>query len=52
MKRIPEVDKLKDRIIVLPDVDAERLLDWLSAVTDVRRQDKKRAEAKKEGNQK
>jgi hypothetical protein len=52
VKRIPEIDKLKDRIYDLPDADAERLLDWLSNMTEVRREDKKRKEIRKEENQK
>lgn len=52
MKKIPEVDKLKDRIIALPPADAEKLSDWLLAITGVRREDRKQAEAKKEGSQK
>jgi hypothetical protein len=52
MKRIPEIEKLKDRIVDLPHEEAEALQVWLSAITGVRREDKKRAESKKEGNQK
>lgn len=52
MKRIPEIEKLKDRIMDLDHVEAERLADWLQGVTSVRREDKKRAEFKKPGNQK
>ena len=52
MKRIPEVQKLKARIIALDAIDAERLSDWLIGVCEVRREDKKRSEAKKPGNEK
>ena len=52
MKRIPKLQKLKTEIIALENIEAEKLLDWLQAVTDVRREEIKRSEAKKEGNQK
>ena len=52
MKRIPELQKLKQRIIALDAVEAERLSDWLIGVCEVRREDKKRVEAKDERNQK
>lgn len=36
--RIPEIQKLKDRIIELPDLEIDELRIWLNAVVDVKRQ--------------
>jgi len=52
VKRIPKIDKLKQQIIELPPAEAERLHDWLTMLTDVRRDEIKRQEAKKESSQK
>lgn len=46
MKKIPELQKLKDRIIERPNEEAEQLHAWLSAVIDVRLEEKRRTEAK------
>lgn len=37
MKKIPEVQKLKDRIIELSDSESDELFIWLGAVRDVNR---------------
>ena len=52
VRKIPEIDKLKDRIYDLPEADAERLLDWLTSMTEVRREDRKRKEIRKAENNK
>lgn len=40
--RIPELQKLKERIIELPDEDAAALRVWFEAVLDVRAEEKRR----------
>ena len=43
-KALPEVDKLKDRIIDLAEEEFAALYDWMERVSEVREADKRAAE--------
>lgn len=45
--KLPEVDKLKDRILELDDDESETLFEWFSNVRDVREYDARKAAERK-----